>query len=308
MFKLQSKDGAKNVWLVDPVMKFGSSRNNEIYLRGDGIAALHGKVYVYEGVIHIEPISDAEIHVNEHIISLKTKIKLGDIIRIGLFEFAVTNPSISKDDPFFGNKAEEIRVASTKATIFRASVAKTPAATAIGKGSGWMLQCMNKDLKDKRYPVDNAVILGRSKKCDLSFSYDRLSRKHAEFKLLYGVLFVNDLGSLNGVYHNGQRVEKAKLTSGDTVAFDKLEFIVIGPKDSGEVEDVINETIVRSAITPEMLKADKLQARGQNKDGKKSAVANPRVKEQKKSDNSLMFIIFGLLIAATIVGDAVIFL
>jgi pSer/pThr/pTyr-binding forkhead associated (FHA) protein len=282
-------------------MKIGTARDNEIVLQGEGIAALHAKLHVFDNKVQLEPILGAESYVNEQLISFKAPVALGAIIRMGGHEFAVIDPSANPVNPF----AKEVKreVVSQDATLFRA-----PAPVQGPKASGWMLQGMHKSLKNKRYPIDETVILGRSKECGLSFSYDRLSRQHAEFKLFDGVLFVKDMQSSNGMQHNGQKVLQAKLAAGDTIAFDKLEFTVIGPQ-SASAEPLstpasLNETIISSAITPELMRASQKNKRSNVADMKISQHDN-KVDSKKKSANSVLLVISGLVIASVIIAAAV---
>ena len=61
------------------------------------------------------------------------------------------------------------------------------------------------------------LIIGRSSGADLQVNSPRLSRKHAAVKLDARGLNVEDLGSANGTYVNGQRVQQALLRPGDIV-------------------------------------------------------------------------------------------
>jgi pSer/pThr/pTyr-binding forkhead associated (FHA) protein len=52
-----------------------------------------------------------------------------------------------------------------------------------------------------------------------------VSRKHAEFRRKGSEWFVHDLGSLNGTYVNRERVDVAKLASGDEVQIGKFKLV-----------------------------------------------------------------------------------
>jgi serine phosphatase RsbU (regulator of sigma subunit)/DNA-binding response OmpR family regulator len=59
--------------------------------------------------------------------------------------------------------------------------------------------------------------MGRSSENDLVLSQKEISRSHAEVLIHNGVYQLHDLGSKQGTYLNGIRVEKAKLNNGDRV-------------------------------------------------------------------------------------------
>lgn len=69
--------------------------------------------------------------------------------------------------------------------------------------------------------IDRAVVLvGRGAECDAVIDFSsKISRMHCILVQVDADHYVRDLGSMNGVWLNGQRVKKeAKLTQGDTIA------------------------------------------------------------------------------------------
>src|SRR6185436_6542585 len=67
------------------------------------------------------------------------------------------------------------------------------------------------------------IVVGRLGTADLRFSPDQdldVSGRHAELRLMNGVFTVHDVGSTNGTYVNGRKVENsATLKDGDRVKF-----------------------------------------------------------------------------------------
>lgn len=71
------------------------------------------------------------------------------------------------------------------------------------------------------------MVVGRSRSCEVRLRDDTVSRLHAAFVWREGDLIVEDLGSSNGTYLNGQRVDDPRVvTVGDTVRFGALRGIV----------------------------------------------------------------------------------
>jgi hypothetical protein len=65
--------------------------------------------------------------------------------------------------------------------------------------------------------VDSELVLGREN-ADLTIDDSELSRRHARIKPIDGVLEIEDLGSMNGTWVNGNRIpEPTRLSPGDTV-------------------------------------------------------------------------------------------
>lgn len=74
--------------------------------------------------------------------------------------------------------------------------------------------------------VAGAARVGRSPQCDIVLPDPSVSRSHALLDVHGGKLFVQDAGSTNGTFVNGERVESRALKAGDTVAFGKTSMRV----------------------------------------------------------------------------------
>ena len=65
----------------------------------------------------------------------------------------------------------------------------------------------------------SAIVVGRSTECDVSLPDPTVSRRHAELRASDGNTFVRDLGSRNGTFRNGVRIDSARIRPGDVVSF-----------------------------------------------------------------------------------------
>jgi pSer/pThr/pTyr-binding forkhead associated (FHA) protein len=71
--------------------------------------------------------------------------------------------------------------------------------------------------------------VGRATDCDLQLVEGHVSRHHAELNVFAGTIWLEDLGSSNGTFVNGDRVVGAwRIFHGDEVAFDTLRYQLIG--------------------------------------------------------------------------------
>jgi pSer/pThr/pTyr-binding forkhead associated (FHA) protein len=69
--------------------------------------------------------------------------------------------------------------------------------------------------------------MGRAPRADFIVEAALVSRLHCRFKLDdHNQLDVEDLGSTNGTWVNGHKVEKAPLSPGDKVKIGRVEFAV----------------------------------------------------------------------------------
>src|SRR5688500_18817076 len=64
---------------------------------------------------------------------------------------------------------------------------------------------------------DQEVVIGRSSELDMVLVEELVSRRHASIVVRGGVVTIEDLGSTNGTFVNGERVQKTTLHEGDRV-------------------------------------------------------------------------------------------
>ena len=72
----------------------------------------------------------------------------------------------------------------------------------------------------------NLTTIGRREDCDLRIPVGDVSRKHCRLVLSADNIRVQDLGSSNGTYVNGSKVQDAFLNPGDTVSVGPVNFVV----------------------------------------------------------------------------------
>ncbi len=85
--------------------------------------------------------------------------------------------------------------------------------------------------KGKEYPFPRgSLAIGRGQG-EVPLSDAEVSRRHAYVEVFgASMLFLRDLGSTNGTYHNGRRVQVARLHAGDTLGVGKTVMkLLIGP-------------------------------------------------------------------------------
>lgn len=94
------------------------------------------------------------------------------------------------------------------------------------------------------------LIVGRSARADIVLSEDSISRRHARFNVFDDVLYVEDLGSSNGVHVNGKRVQKAALSEADTILIGPYSFRVERLDDLGLQKLIRRTEIEHSEVAP----------------------------------------------------------
>jgi len=85
--------------------------------------------------------------------------------------------------------------------------------------------------KGARFRIErNEILVGRSVQCDIIIDDVTVSRRHAKISRKGTDLWIYDLNSLNGIYVNKERIEKARLKNKDEIQIGKYKFIFItGP-------------------------------------------------------------------------------
>lgn len=91
------------------------------------------------------------------------------------------------------------------------------------------------------------AVLGRREDCQIRIPLANVSRQHCELRIAGDALSVRDLGSSNGTFVNGQRVEDAKLNAGDMLTVGKAVFMV---RIDGQPAEVDQDKITNSGSRP----------------------------------------------------------
>ena len=79
-------------------------------------------------------------------------------------------------------------------------------------------------LQPPEYQLDLPVMIGRGGEAKLQLDHHLISRHHCELYEENGQMMVRDLGSRNGTFIGGQRVETAPLPSGDLLTVGGITF------------------------------------------------------------------------------------
>jgi predicted component of type VI protein secretion system len=96
------------------------------------------------------------------------------------------------------------------------------------------------------------TVIGRREDCDLRIPLGDVSRKHC--RLIHdGEIFrVEDLGSSNGTFRNGERVQEATLQAGDSVQLGPVVFVlqIDGVPADDQLQPVIAPPATEQATAP----------------------------------------------------------
>jgi hypothetical protein len=111
----------------------------------------------------------------------------------------------------------------TGAFRVRSSVAAgaEPQAAAPAPGAGPRLEAGTAS-----HPLTGSTVIGRGAEADVQLTDTGVSRRHAEVRVLGDTVEVHDLGSTNGTWVNGRRVQTASLRDGDRITVGTTDLVL----------------------------------------------------------------------------------
>lgn len=74
--------------------------------------------------------------------------------------------------------------------------------------------------------VRDVTVFGRREDCDFRIPLGDISRKHCRLVKSESSILVQDLGSSNGTYVNGTRIQESEVGAGDTIQIGGVTFVV----------------------------------------------------------------------------------
>jgi len=152
---------------------------------------------------------------------------------VSAFAGVAASPSPHEMDfDFAGTLGDEVEGAATppKTTSPEIAPAPAPAAPELVESpmhAGFIVQHQGKLERIVAWQGEQ-LVAGRSADCDVLLGVDEVSRRHARFERVEDRFEVCDLGSVNGTFVNGRRVERQALRVGDVVQIEgfKLTFVL----------------------------------------------------------------------------------
>ena len=121
------------------------------------------------------------------------------------------------------------------------------------QGTSWQLIGLSPALADLTIDIDKSLSIGRSDSNDLVLATSQISRQHAKINRIGEQLYVQDLGSSNGTFINGERIstEAHALQATDELAFADLVFLVVNaPVDALDDDSFLNSLQDIENFTP----------------------------------------------------------
>src|SRR5580693_457053 len=105
----------------------------------------------------------------------------------------------------------------------KAATSPAPPAGGAGRGGNtprsYVLRFISGKYQGGEFPVvpEKQIFVGRSSDLDMVLVEDMVSRKHAKIAMQADQIWIEDLGSTNGTFVNGEKIKRARLKEGDRV-------------------------------------------------------------------------------------------
>ena len=103
--------------------------------------------------------------------------------------------------------------------------------------SGFALRFISGKYQGGEYPLpsEKEIVIGRGGELDIVLVEDMVSRKHAKLTTQAGKIVIQDLGSTNGTFVNGEKIKRARLKEGDRVLIGTSILKLIAASESSNV-------------------------------------------------------------------------
>jgi len=231
MLKIQFLDRRQPAfWLVDARLTIGRDKGNGLVINDEGVSVFHAELQQEDGKLYIRDAGSVNgTFLNGQAVTQRTEVHVGDVIRLHLVELQIIDPTKAPPEP---PPQAVRREAPSKAVPI------------------WQVKAMTGVISGRMFPIEGTTVVGRDPHCDIVVGGAHVSRRHAEFSVRAGQLWVRDLGSSNGSFVNSKRADEIALKNGDEVKFDAMTFKVVGPADlpQSDFEDEAERTQFRPAV------------------------------------------------------------
>lgn len=191
--------------------RIGAASDGAVAIDTPGMPPVAAEILVSGPAVTLSPHADAEVQVNGTRVRELISLRAGDRleiagVRISIADLALPAPGGADAAP--GDEA---------ATRMMAAVPRYSLRGVSGEHFG------------KTYALLGTVVIGRAPECDIVLSLPEISRKHAQLRATLGGVWIEDLGSINGIWVNGSRVQKGLFQPGDELRLDTSRFMISTP-------------------------------------------------------------------------------
>lgn len=203
----------------------GAGGGNDVAIDGPGVGQTHARIEVRAGKAYLQHVdADTITTVNGKSLKGDTPMEIddGDLIYFGQVYARVM---IKDDDgkmPSDTNERPKMSDQDLGATKVRAAMPT------------FVLRGVSGSTFGKSFPLYGNSVVGRQDDCDIVLGAGEVSRRHARLQVVGNRVEVEDMGSANGTFINGDRVTAGRAKNGDELRFDQVRFRLQQPGMAGD--------------------------------------------------------------------------
>jgi pSer/pThr/pTyr-binding forkhead associated (FHA) protein len=202
------------VLLSEGVNRIGSAPDAQVRLEHESVAPVHCELQLAGAMVTVRvPDPSRPVTLNGKPVQGVMAVRGGD--EIGVAGIVAKLVSVERAAGVAGTKFDPDN--DSGATRMRMAVPK------------FVLRGVSGPAFGKTFPVPALQVIGRSEECNICIPAEEVSRRHAQVKPTADGLAVEDLGSANGTFINGQKVQNGVLKPGDELRLDTIRFLLVAP-------------------------------------------------------------------------------
>ena len=205
------------VLLGPGVNRVGSDPGANIVINRPGVLPRHCELHMTANGVVLQVPQGTTVRVNDRDVDGVIALRPGDMVAFDHIQARLASVEATPPSAHVTNDAQEPANDALGATTVRPVVPRYVLRGVSGRGFG------------RSFPVVGITTLGRALECNLRIDDAGLSRQHARLTPMDKGLLVEDIGSANGCFVNGKRVQRALAAPGDEIGFDTQRFRLVAP-------------------------------------------------------------------------------
>jgi pSer/pThr/pTyr-binding forkhead associated (FHA) protein/outer membrane protein assembly factor BamB len=238
MLQLSFHDGKHPAVALDQSrLTIGRHESNDLVLEEEGISGFHAEIQLdQESIFLIDMDSTNGTCVNGEKITGRIRIKAWDKLNFDKIAAEIINP-------------EKRRPTVVRSALTNNALDRT-----------WVLKGQSGDVAGKNFIIGEKMLIGRNAHCDLLLDNAMISSRHAQIQSHNGTAKLEDLGSTNGTFVNGEKITQTNLYDGDEIKIEPYLFSVKGPATT------VNKTASRPMLHVSTARAESAAGPAQDAD------------------------------------------
>jgi len=227
------------VLLGSGINRVGSDPQANIVIDRPGVMPRHCELHVSAHGVMLQVPHGATVRVNDRDVDGVIALRPGDMVAFDRIQARLASIEAAMPVPRAIGAVESANDDDDPgATAVRPVVPRYVLRGVSGLGFG------------RSFPVVGITTLGRAADCNLRIDDAGLSRQHARLTPMDKGLLVEDLGSTNGCFVQGKRIQRALAAPGDEIGFDAQRFRLVAPGQSEPIQVAARAVNPRKPLSP----------------------------------------------------------